>query len=142
MLLELCCLEEEEKVFDPPTLRVQAPLYRQRPGYRMSSSCLAIGFPMVVALAWVSLFSLSLCLGGGYFIKCIFLWTGISGVYAPGLPRILSWRGGLLGAVGGGRAWLASLRSPASAAPVGPLQPLIKRWLKVSSSLPAWAFGG
>jgi hypothetical protein len=48
----------------------------------------------------------------------------------------------LLGAVGGGRAWLASLRSPASAAPVVPLQPLIKRWLKVSSSLPAWAFGG
>jgi hypothetical protein len=41
------------------------------------------------------------------------------------------------------RGWrLASLRSPAPAAPVGPLQPLIKRWLKVSSSSLAQAFGG
>jgi hypothetical protein len=27
-LLELYCLEVEEEEFDPPTLRVQAPLYR------------------------------------------------------------------------------------------------------------------
>jgi hypothetical protein len=32
--------------------------------------------------------------------------------------------------------------SPASIALVGPLQPLIKRWLKVSSSSPAWDFSG
>jgi hypothetical protein len=32
MLLELCSLEEEEEVFDLPTLRVHAPLYRQGPG--------------------------------------------------------------------------------------------------------------
>jgi hypothetical protein len=66
----------------------------------------------------------------------------MSGVYAPSLPQILLWRGGLHGAVGGGHAWLASLRSPTFATPVGPLQSLIKRWLKVSSSSPAWAFGG
>jgi hypothetical protein len=71
-------------------------------------------------------------------------WITISGLlqYAPGLPWILLWRRGLLVAVGGGRAWLVSLRSPASAAPIGPLQPLIKQWLKVSSSSPAWAFCG
>jgi hypothetical protein len=28
-LLELCCLEVEEEEFDLPSLRVQAPLYRQ-----------------------------------------------------------------------------------------------------------------
>jgi hypothetical protein len=50
-------------------------------------------------------------------------WTSISEVYAPGSPQILSWRGGLLSAVGRGRPWLASLRSLASVAPVGPLQP-------------------
>jgi hypothetical protein len=48
----------------------------------------------------------------------------------------------LLGAVGEGHAWLASLRSPASIDLVGTLQPLIKRRLKVSSSSLAWAFGG
>jgi hypothetical protein len=48
----------------------------------------------------------------------------------------------LLGAVGGGRAWLASLWSPASVDLVGTLQPLIKRWLKVLSSSWAWAFDG
>jgi hypothetical protein len=32
--------------------------------------------------------------------------------------------------------------SPASIGLVGPLQPLIKRSLKVSSSSPAWDFGG
>jgi hypothetical protein len=69
-------------------------------------------------------------------------WTSISGVYALGSPQILSWRGGLLGAVGGGHAWLALLWSPASAAPVGPLRALIKHRLEALSSSPAWAFGG
>jgi hypothetical protein len=35
VLLELYCLEVEEEVFDPPTLRVHAPLYRQGPGYSL-----------------------------------------------------------------------------------------------------------
>jgi hypothetical protein len=51
----MCCLEEEQEVFDLPILRVQAPLYSQGPGYRVSSGCPAIGFSVVVALAWVSL---------------------------------------------------------------------------------------
>jgi hypothetical protein len=36
VLLELCCLEEEEEGFDLPTLRVQAPLYRRGPSYSLS----------------------------------------------------------------------------------------------------------
>jgi hypothetical protein len=39
VLLELYCLEEEEEVFDLPILRVQAPLYRQRPGYSVAPGC-------------------------------------------------------------------------------------------------------
>jgi hypothetical protein len=38
-LLELYYLEVEEEVFDLPTLRVQAPLYRQGPGYSLVSGC-------------------------------------------------------------------------------------------------------
>jgi hypothetical protein len=68
VLLELCCLEEEEEVFDPPTLRVHAPLYRQGPSYRVSSGCPAAGFSVAAALAWVPL-PLPLCLSAGYFIK-------------------------------------------------------------------------
>jgi hypothetical protein len=59
MLLELCCLEEEE-VFDLSILRVQAPLYRRGPGYRVSYDCPAAGFPVAAALAWVPLFSVPL----------------------------------------------------------------------------------
>jgi uncharacterized protein (TIGR03382 family) len=55
MLLELYCLELEEEGFDPPTLRVQAPLYRWGPSYNMSSGCSAAGSPVAAALAWVSL---------------------------------------------------------------------------------------
>jgi uncharacterized protein (TIGR03382 family) len=40
-----------------PTLRVQAPLYRQGPGYSMSSGCSAAGFPVAAALAWALLLS-------------------------------------------------------------------------------------
>jgi hypothetical protein len=53
VLLELCCLEEEEEVFDLPILRVQAPLYRQGPSYKMLSSCSAAGFSVAAALAQV-----------------------------------------------------------------------------------------
>jgi hypothetical protein len=51
VFLELCCLEEEEEEFDLPILRVQAPLYMQGPGYRVSSGCPAAGFSVAAALA-------------------------------------------------------------------------------------------
>jgi hypothetical protein len=56
MLFELCCLEEEEEEIDPPILRVQAPLYRQGPGYMFSSGCPAVGFSMAAVLAQAPLF--------------------------------------------------------------------------------------
>jgi hypothetical protein len=48
-LLELYCLEVEEEEFDPPTLRVQAPLYRQGPGYSLASGC---RLPRGYGLGW------------------------------------------------------------------------------------------
>jgi hypothetical protein len=50
-LLELSCLEEEEEEIDPPTLRVQAPLYRLGPCYIFSSGCPAADFSVAVAMA-------------------------------------------------------------------------------------------
>jgi hypothetical protein len=55
VLLELCCLEEEEEVFDLPILRVQAALYRQGPGYKMSSGFPAASFSVAMALVWAPL---------------------------------------------------------------------------------------
>jgi hypothetical protein len=55
VLLELCCQVEEEELFNPPILRVQPPLYRQGPGYKVSSGCPAVGFSVAAALAWVPL---------------------------------------------------------------------------------------
>jgi hypothetical protein len=43
-----------------PTLRVQAYLYRQEPGYIMSSGCPAAGFPVAAALACAPLSSVPL----------------------------------------------------------------------------------
>jgi hypothetical protein len=51
-LLELYCVEVVEEVFDLPTLRVQAPLYRQGPGYRLVSGCPAAGSSMAAFLTW------------------------------------------------------------------------------------------
>jgi hypothetical protein len=51
-LLELYCLEVEEEEFNPPTLMVQVPLYRQGPGYSLASGCPAAGSPMAAVLAW------------------------------------------------------------------------------------------
>jgi hypothetical protein len=48
----------------------------------------------------------------------------------------------LLGAIGRGHVWLASLRSPASVDLVGTLLPLIKHQLKVLLSSPTRASGG
>jgi hypothetical protein len=42
-------------VFDLPILRVQAPLYRQGPGYKVAFGCPAAGFSVAAALAWVPL---------------------------------------------------------------------------------------
>jgi hypothetical protein len=56
-LLELCCLEVEEEVFNLPTLRVQAPLYRQGPGYSLVSGCLAADSSVVAVLTWAPLSS-------------------------------------------------------------------------------------
>jgi hypothetical protein len=56
-LLELYFLEVEEEEFDLPTLRIQAPLYRQEPGYSLASGCPAAGSPMAVVLAWAPLSS-------------------------------------------------------------------------------------
>jgi hypothetical protein len=53
-LLELYCLEVEEEVFDLPTLRVQAPLYRQGPGYSLVFGCPATGSYMATVLTWAS----------------------------------------------------------------------------------------
>jgi hypothetical protein len=55
MLFELYCLEEEEEESDIHILRVQAPLYRRGPGYKISSGCLAAGFSVATVLAWVPL---------------------------------------------------------------------------------------
>jgi hypothetical protein len=52
-LLELYCLEVEEEVFDLPTLRVQAPLYRHGPSYSLVSGCPAAGSSVAAVLAWV-----------------------------------------------------------------------------------------
>jgi hypothetical protein len=71
VLLDLCCLEEEEEVFDLPILRVQAPLYRQGPGYKTSSSCPATGFSVAAALAQV------------IRLKCIYNFLCSMRVYTP-----------------------------------------------------------
>jgi hypothetical protein len=58
-LLELYCLEVEE-VFDLPTLRVQAPLYRQGPGYSLVSGHRLLrgcGRDMGSAVLWPSVWA-------------------------------------------------------------------------------------
>jgi hypothetical protein len=56
-LLELYCLEIEEEVFDLPTLRVEAPLYRQGLGYSLVSGCPAAGSSVAAVLTWAPLSS-------------------------------------------------------------------------------------
>jgi hypothetical protein len=80
-LLELYCLEEEEEELDLPSLRVQAPLYRRGPGYRLSvrlpgrwllrGRSLDVGLPSSGPLP-----------DAGNFIKCLSPWTGIFEAYA------------------------------------------------------------
>jgi hypothetical protein len=99
MLLELYCLEVEEEVFDPPTLRVQAPLYRRGPGYS-----LVVRLP---APPWLwsrhgPRSPLALCLGAGRFIKCLFPldrhiwgicpWSASDPFVEEGLARCGWWR--------------------------------------------------
>jgi hypothetical protein len=96
---------------------------------------------MAAALAWAPPL-LPLYLGAGRFIK----WScsldrhirGICHWLAsdPSVGRDFTWSDG------GDRSWLASSRSPSSAAPVRLLQALIKHRLGILSSLPTWAFDG
>jgi hypothetical protein len=51
-LIELYCLEIEEEEFNLPTLRVQAPLYRQGPGYSLVFGGPAAGSSMAAVLTW------------------------------------------------------------------------------------------
>jgi hypothetical protein len=91
-LLELYCLEVEEEEFDLPSLRVQAPLYRWGPGYRLGvrlPGCrllrgrgLDVGPPSSGPLS-----------GRWQLYKVPFPLGPTSSRHMPsGLPRILSWR--------------------------------------------------
>jgi hypothetical protein len=55
MLLELFGIEEEEEDQISPRLRVQAPLYRRGPGYRLgndSASCRLLGGGVLGVIFW------------------------------------------------------------------------------------------
>jgi hypothetical protein len=117
-LLELFGLEEEEEGSDPPSLRVQAPLYRRGPGYR-----LGVWLPGCRLLRGHGLgmgpSSLTPLSDDGNFIKCLSpLDQHLRGI----CPMLClgSFRGeGSCPLVGGGRVWLASRLSPASVDLVG-----------------------
>jgi hypothetical protein len=117
-LLELFGLEEKEEGSDLPSLRVQAPLYRREPGYRLGirlPGCrllrgrgLDVGPPSSDSLS-----------DDGNFIKCLspLDWhlRGICPVFCLG-----SFRGeGSCPLIGGDQAWLASRLSPSSVDLVG-----------------------
>jgi hypothetical protein len=80
-LLELYGLEVEEEESDLPSLRVQAPLYRWGPGYR-----LGVWLPGCRLLRGHGLdmgpLSSDPLSDSGNFIKCLSPWTGISEAYA------------------------------------------------------------
>jgi hypothetical protein len=55
MLLELFGLEEEEEGSDPPSLRVQTPLYRRGSGYRLGGrlpSCRLLRGHVLGVILW------------------------------------------------------------------------------------------
>jgi hypothetical protein len=114
---------------DLPSLRVQAPLYRRGPGYRLGGQLpgcwLLRGRDLDVAPP--SSGSLS---DTGNFIKCLFPLDqhlrGISPLLCLGSFR----GGGSRPLIGGGRAWLASRLSPASVDLVGARPILAKRPLE------------
>jgi hypothetical protein len=99
--LELYCLEVEEEVSDLPILRVQAPLYRQGPGYSLASGCPAASSPVATVLAW-ALPSSAICLSAGRFIKRLFPldqhirgicpWSASDPFVVEGLARCGWWR--------------------------------------------------
>jgi hypothetical protein len=118
-LLELFGLEEEaEEGSDLPSLRVQAPLYRRGPGYR-----LGVRLPGCRLLRGRGLgmgpSSLTPLSDDGNFIKCFSHLDrhlrGICPVLCLGSFR----EEGSCPLIGGGRAWLASRLSPASVNLVG-----------------------
>jgi hypothetical protein len=128
-LLELFGLEVEEEGSDLPSLRVQAPLYRRGPGYKLGGrlpGCrLLCGHGLDVAPP--SSCSLP---DAGNFIKCLFpLDQHLRGISPP--LCLGSFRGGgSRPLIGGGRAWLASCLSPASVDLVGARPLLAKRPLE------------
>jgi hypothetical protein len=112
-LLELLGLEEEEEGSDLPSLRVQAPLYRQGPGYRLGVRLLGCRLLRGRSLC-VGPSSLTPLSDDGNFIKCLSTLDrhlrGICPVLCLG-----SFHGeGSCLLIGGGWAWLASHLSPAS----------------------------
>jgi hypothetical protein len=116
-LLKLFGLEEEEGS-DLPSLRVQAPLYRRGPGYRLGvrlSGCrllrgrgLDVGSPSSDSLS-----------DDGHFIKCLPpLDRHLRGICPPFCLGSFCGEGSCP-LIGGDRAWLASRLSPASVDLVG-----------------------
>jgi hypothetical protein len=92
-LLELCCLKVEEDSISP-ILRVQAPLYRQGPGYMFGSDCPAVGFIMAVTLAQFPLSPAPLP-GAGRFYKVLLSPRPSYPQHMPQLP--LDIRGSFMG---------------------------------------------
>jgi hypothetical protein len=80
-LLELFGLEVEEEGSHPPSLRVQAPLYRWGPGYRLGVRLPSCRLPRGHSLDMGPPSSDSLT-DAGNFIKCLSPQTGISEAYA------------------------------------------------------------
>jgi hypothetical protein len=80
-LPKLFGLEVEEEGSDLPSLRVQAPLYRRGPGYRLGVRLPGCRLPRGRGLDVGPPSSNSLS-DTGNFIKCLSPWTGISEAYA------------------------------------------------------------
>jgi hypothetical protein len=117
-LLELFGLEVEEEGSDLSSLRVQAPLYRRGPGYRLGGRLPGCRLLHGRGLDMASSSSSSPP-DAGNFIKCLFpLDQHLRGL-SPSLC-LRSFRGeGFCPLIGGGQVWLASRLSPTSVDLVG-----------------------
>jgi hypothetical protein len=128
-LIELYCLEVEEDELNLPSLRVQAPLSRRGPGYRLGGRLPGCRLLRGRGLHVTPPSSGSLS-DAGNFIKCLFPLDrhlrGISPLLCLGSFR----GGGSCPLIGGGRVWLMSCLSPASVDLVGVMLLLVKRPLE------------